>query len=98
MTKSLFLTAVVARLPLATFSLGILVHVQHLTGSYGVAGAAVGASAIAQAAGGPALGRLADRRGQTVVLLGSSAVAAAALGALALVPAGTAYPILLLLA
>jgi MFS family permease len=98
MTKSLFATAVVARLPLATFSLGTLVHVQHLTGSYAQAGVAVGATAIAQAAGGPALGRMADRHGRTRVLLGSTVVATAALTGLALAPAGTALELLVALA
>jgi len=98
MTKLMFTTAVVARLPLATFTIGVLVHVQHLTGSYGAAGAAAGALAIAQGAGGPALGRLADRRGQTSVLIGASAVAAAALAALAACPSGAPLGVVLALA
>lgn len=94
----LFSTSVVARLPLATFSIGLLVHAEHLTGSYAAAGAACGALAIAQGTGGPLLGRLVDRRGQTVVLLGSALVAAAALATLAALPVGTALPLLLALA
>jgi predicted MFS family arabinose efflux permease len=97
MTTSLFATAVVARLPLATFTIGVLVHVQHLTGSYAAAGAASGVLAIAQGVGGPALGRLADRRGQTVVLIGAAAVAAAALGVLAVLPAGMSLGVVLAL-
>jgi predicted MFS family arabinose efflux permease len=98
MNKPLFVTAVVARLPLATFTIGVLVHVQHLTGSYAAAGAASGALAIAQGVGGPALGKLVDRRGQTQVLIGTAAVAAAALGALAALPAGAPLGIILALA
>jgi predicted MFS family arabinose efflux permease len=94
MTKPLFITAVIARLPLATLTVGVLVHVHHLTGSYGAAGVATGALAVAQGAGGPLLGRLADRRGQTVVLIGSAAVAAAALGTLAALPAGVPLAVL----
>ncbi|MBM2620610.1 MFS transporter [Actinoplanes sp. LDG1-06] len=94
----LFSTSVVARLPLATFSIGLLVHVEHLTGSYAAAGSAAGALAVAQGFGGPLLGRLADRRGQTVVLLGSASLAGLALAAFALVPSRTPLPALLALA
>ena len=94
----LFSTSVVARLPLATFSIGLLVHAEHLTGSYAAAGAACGALAIAQGTGGPLLGRLVDRRGQTVVLLGSALVAGAALATVAALPIGTPLPLLLALA
>ncbi|MGK5683252.1 MFS transporter [Actinoplanes sp. URMC 104] len=94
----LFSTSVVARLPLATFSIGLLVHVERLTGSYAAAGAVAGALAVAQGAGGPLLGRLVDRRGQTAVLLGSALVAGAALVAVALLPAGVPLPAPLLLA
>jgi MFS family permease len=98
MTKSLFVTAVVARLPLATFTIGTLVHVQHLTGSYAAAGAAAGALAIGQGAGGPVLGRLADRRGQTRVLIGAAVLAATALCSLGALPVGAPLPIVLALA
>ncbi|MEV6489645.1 MFS transporter, partial [Actinoplanes sp. NPDC051633] len=75
----LFTTSVLARLPLATFSLGLLVHAEHLTGSYAAAGVVAGTLAIAQGGGGPLLGRLVDRRGQTLVLLASSLIAGLAL-------------------
>jgi MFS family permease len=94
----LFSTSVVARLPLATFSIGILVHVQQSTGSYAAAGITAGALAVAQGAGGPLLGRLVDRYGQTVVLLGAAVVAGLALTALATLPAGTPLPVLVALA
>ena len=94
----LFSTSVVARLPLATFSIGLLVHVKQLTGSYAAAGAVAGALAVAQGAGGPVLGRLVDRRGQTMVLLTSAVVAGAALATVARVPAGTPLSVLLILA
>jgi predicted MFS family arabinose efflux permease len=90
-------TSVVARLPLATFSIGILVHVQQSTGSYAAAGIAAGALAVAQGAGGPLLGRLVDRRGQTVVLIGAALVAGLALAAIAALPAGTALPLVVAL-
>jgi hypothetical protein len=61
MNTSFFVTAVIARPPLATFTIGVLVHVQHPTGSY----AAAGALAAAQGIGGPALGKLVDRTAGT---------------------------------
>ena len=94
----LLLTSIAARLPLATFSIGLLVHVEHLTGSYTAAGVVAGALAVAQGAGAPLLGRLVDRRGQTAVLLGSALVAGAALTGVAAVPAGTPLPVLVVLA
>ena len=50
--------------------IGLLVHAQHLTGSFAAAGLVSGVYAIALGVGGPLLGRLVDRRGQTAVLLG----------------------------
>lgn len=94
----LFTTSVLARLPLAAFSIGVLVHAEHLTGSYAKAGAAAGVLAVAQGAGGPLLGRLVDRRGQTVVLGVSTLVAGGALAGLGLLPAGAGLPVVLLLA
>ena len=96
--RLLFGLSLVARLPLTMFSIGLLVHVQHLTGSFGSAGAVTGAYAVALGAGGPLLGRLVDRRGQTAVLLGSAGAAAALFGALALVPAGAPLAALVALA
>jgi MFS family permease len=89
------LTALVARLPLAALSIGILVHVQLATGSYAQAGAAVGACAIAQGLGGPMLGRLADRHGRRLVLLVTAVADASALAGLAV---SRSFPVILLLA
>ncbi len=61
--------SIVARLPLAMFSIGLLVHAQRLTGSFAAAGLVMAAYAVALGIGGPVLGRLVDRRGQTVILL-----------------------------
>jgi MFS family permease len=94
----LLLTSIAARLPLATFSIGLLVHVERLTGSYAAAGVVAGALAVAQGAGAPLLGRLVDRRGQTAVLLGSALVAGAALTGVAVVPAATPLALLVVLA
>src|SRR4051794_9941939 len=87
--RRLLAVSIAARLPLATLSIALLVHTQHLTGSFASAGLVSAAYAVALGIGGPALGRLADRRGQTGVLLGSAAIAAALLLATGLLPAGT---------
>lgn len=90
--------SVIARLPLAMFSIGLLVHAQHLTGSFAAAGVVTGAYAMALGVGGPLLGQLVDRRGQTSVLLTSASVSAALLGAVAALPAGAPPAVLVALA
>ena len=72
-TSPVFAASIVARLPLAMLSIGLLVHVEHLTGSFAAAGLVAGTLAVAQGVGGPRSGRLVDRRGQTAVLLGERA-------------------------
>ena len=67
--KALLGSSILARLPLAMFSLALLVHAQRLTGSFAVAGMVSGAYAIAGAETAPLLGRLVDRGGQTRVLV-----------------------------
>jgi MFS family permease len=96
--RRLFTTSIIARLPLVMFSIGLLVHTEHLTGSFGAAGLVTGVYAVALGIGGPLLGQLVDRRGQTPVLLASAAAAAVLLLAVALMPAGAPLPVLVLLA
>ena len=55
--RRLFVLSIVARLPLAMLSIGLLVHAQHLTGSFAAAGVVTGAYAVALGVGGPLLGR-----------------------------------------
>jgi hypothetical protein len=86
--RRLFAMSIVARLPLAMLGIGLLVHAQQLTGSLAAAGASTGAYALGLAAGGPLLGRLADRRGQTAVLIASAAAEAALLALAGALPAG----------
>ena len=90
--------SIVARLPLAMFSIGLLVHAQHLTGSFAAAGLVTAAYAVALGVGGPLLGRVVDRRGQTLVLLASASASAVLLGAIALLPVETGLGVLLALA
>ena len=72
----------------------MLVHAEHLTGSFAAAGLVSGAYAVAtRAPAGPLLGRLADRRGQLPVLLAERAASTGAgLGASPLLPEGAPLP------
>src|SRR3954451_14061448 len=79
--------SILARLPMAMLSIALLVHVRHLTGSVATAGVVAGAFAASLGVGGPLLGRLVDRRGQTMVLLATALVAGAALAGIAALPA-----------
>jgi predicted MFS family arabinose efflux permease len=96
--RRLFLLSLVARLPLPMLSIGLLVHTQRLTGSYAAAGIVAGVYAVALGAGGPLLGRLVDRRGQSPVLLAAAGVEAVLLVAVALVPASAAPAAVVVLA
>ncbi|GGL38104.1 MFS transporter [Phycicoccus endophyticus] len=90
------LVAFVGRLPLAMSQMGTLLLVADTTGSYGAAGAAAGALAVANAAGAPAAGALSDRVGQRpVVLVQSLAGGGGLLVLVALAVAGTPSPALL---
>jgi predicted MFS family arabinose efflux permease len=96
--RRMFATSILARLPLAMLSIGLLVHTRHLTGSFAAAGAVTGVYAIALGVGGPVLGQLVDRRGQTSVLLATATVAAALLVAIAVQPVGASLVVLIALA
>ena len=97
-TSPVFTASILARLPLAMLTIGMLVHVQQRTGSYAAAGLVSGSLAVAQGPGGPALGRLVDRRGQTTVLLAAALVSGAALAITALLPAAAPLGALVVLA
>src|SRR4051812_12237786 len=64
-------------------SIALLVHTQRLTGSFAAAGVVTGVYAVALGAGGPLLGGLVDRRGQTAGLLWSATAGAVLLGVIA---------------
>jgi MFS family permease len=66
--------AFIGRLPLSMVGLGSVLLVQSETGSYGLGGAVAAAGAVATAAAGPVIGRLADTHAQRRVLLGVLAV------------------------
>jgi MFS family permease len=94
----LFAVSIVARLPLAMFGIGILIHAEHLTGSFAAAGVVTGAYGVSLGVGGPLLGKLVDRHGQTRVLVLSAGATAGLLAAVALLPAGAPLALLVLLA
>lgn len=82
-------SSIVARLPLAMFSIALLVHAQRLTGSFAVAGLVSGAYGIASAAVAPLWGGLVDRYGQSRVLVTGATAVVVVLLANGLSPAGT---------
>lgn len=61
--------AVLARMPLGTVTLAMLLHVRALTGSFATAGAAVGVYLASAAATAPFVGRWIDRHGPRAALL-----------------------------
>jgi MFS family permease len=91
-------SSVVARLPLAMLGIALLIHARHLTGSFAAAGLVTGVYAVATGVGGPLLGRVVDRRGQTTVLLASGLAGAALLAAAAALPAGAPLALVVALA
>jgi predicted MFS family arabinose efflux permease len=78
--------------------IGLLVHAQQLTGSFAQAGVVTGAYAIALGVGGPLLGKLVDRRGQTSVLMVSAGIASALLVTIAVLPTHAPLAVLVALA
>ena len=71
--------AVVARMPIGTVTLGMLLHVRALTGSFAVAGATVGSYLAASAVTAPIVGRFIDRRGPHLALAVTGIVSPSAL-------------------
>jgi MFS family permease len=71
--------ALLARMPIGTVTLGMLLHVRSLTGSFAVAGAAVGSYLGASAVAAPFVGRWIDRRGPHAALVVTGAGCPAAL-------------------
>lgn len=76
-----------ARFPSGMVSLGILIHVEHLTHSYGAAGTALAAMSIGQAVAGPITSRWMGRWGMRPVLTLLTLLYASAITTLALAPA-----------
>ena len=74
----------VARAPGGMISLGFLLHMQHIFGSYGAAGIVLAATSIGQAVSGPLTSRWMGRWGMRPVLILTTAVCATALTTIAL--------------
>ena len=66
---SFLLPGFAARQPFAMLTIGIVLLVQHTTGSYGSAGAVAAVTGVSMALFAPQSGKLADRFGQRAVLL-----------------------------
>ena len=71
--------AMLARMPLGMQGLGALLHVRDLTGSFAIAGTAVGTYLAASAITAPIVGRVVDRIGPRIPLLVNGCVAPLAL-------------------
>ncbi|AYF30010.1 hypothetical protein CSH63_21595 [Micromonospora tulbaghiae] len=74
--------AFVARVPVGMYSIALLLMLSASSGSYAIAGAATAGYSAATGVGAPIAGRLADRRGPVVVLVGLAVMHAVALVAL----------------
>ena len=96
--RALLGSSILARLPLAMFSIALLVHAQQLTGSFAVAGAVSGAYAICGAVSALFLGRLVDRYGQTTVMISGAALTPLVLVVTGLLPSDSSPLVLIALA
>jgi MFS family permease len=91
----LFVASMVARIPVTALGLVFVLRTKELTGSFAAAGVAAGLYGLATAVCAPALGRMADRRGQPAVLVPGAILAAAALALFAALPAGPPFAAIL---
>jgi MFS family permease len=73
-----------ARFPNGMISLAVLLHIEHITGSYGAAGLVLAATSVGQAIAGPVTSRWMGRWGMRRVLTVTLLVCAAAIAAIAL--------------
>jgi MFS family permease len=82
-------SSLLGRLPYTAIGLLLILRVRGMGGSYAEGGAVVAAFALGLAAGAPLVGRMVDRRGQTLVLMCCAIAASLPLLAVALVPDAT---------
>jgi MFS family permease len=97
-TGPVLVSSLIGRMPLGILPLAILLSVRHAGGSYAVAGAAVGAFAIGQAALTPVTGILIDRFGRRPVLLPCACVHGVFLVAFVLEAKAGSFTVLVILA
>jgi MFS family permease len=81
----LILTAGLGRLSVSMTGLALVLLVRNAAGSYALAGLVAGAFALGSGVAAPLLGRIADRKGQTRLLLACGAVCTAAFTGIAVV-------------
>ena len=79
-----------ARFPFGMLSLAFLLHIEHTSGSYGVAGLVLAALSIGQAIAGPLTSRLMGVLGMRPVILGTMIICTLAISTIALFPLGIA--------
>src|SRR5690348_18506963 len=79
-----FLCGCVARLPMGALTLLAIVRTHQITGSFARGGLVAAAYTLALGFSNPALARLVDRRGQTMVLRVGAVISAAAVTTFAL--------------
>jgi MFS family permease len=87
-------TAVVGRLSIGMSGLALVLLVRQAGGSYALAGVVAGALALGAGVSAPLLGRIVDRNGQTLLLLGCAVVCTAAFTGIAAVAATGPNPLL----
>ena len=92
-----FVASVVARIPIATAPLGLVLLVRDLRDSYSLAGLVTGVFAVGLAFGSPWWGRLMDRHGQPRVIVTTASSSALLLLALTAATAAPAVPAAVLL-
>ena len=78
----LFVTALVARMPVGMMTFALLMHLRELSGSFAFAGSAVGSNLVAMACAAPVVGRIVDRFGPRGPLLVTGTVQPLLLGLL----------------
>ncbi|MFC8190154.1 MFS transporter [Cellulomonas sp. NPDC057328] len=86
-------TGVVARLPMSMVGIGIVLMVEALYGSYGLAGRVSAVFVVAQAVCSPQIARLVDRHGQARVMRPAVLVSAAGIVLLVVAATSRAHPV-----
>lgn len=80
---SLVISQLYARFPFGMLSLAFVIHIQQVTGSYAIAGIALGAETIGASISGPVLGRLMAKFGVRPVIASATTVTVCAFLAMA---------------
>jgi hypothetical protein len=83
--RSLFAASCLGRLPMGALGLLMILYTHELTGSFAGGGLVAGSYTIALGFSNPALARVVDRAGQTLVLRTGAAISASAMAAFALI-------------